>query len=173
MQKQSAFTLLELMAVMALMAILAGSVALSLKTPYQAAKFENAVERVIFMDRELRDHAMRYAASAEMRIELGNSTIISCVEPNKRETVMPKFTLGNGIQVEQVAFGKKRIDSGCAEIGFTEKGRSPTYAMRFSGGGKRQWLVFLGITGQVLRINDEKEFEATIQVMQSQWTDPD
>jgi prepilin-type N-terminal cleavage/methylation domain-containing protein len=169
--KQQAFTLVELLAVMVIMGILAGSVMFSLKTPYQSAKMENALERIMFMDRQLRDHARRFNRPAEMQINFTNG-VVTGAEPKKRETVIPSFSLGAGVQIDQVAFGRHRIDSGVVSIDFSAHGCTPTYAMRFSNGSNiKHWLVFLGITGQIVQIDNEKEIDELLHMVQSQRTD--
>jgi prepilin-type N-terminal cleavage/methylation domain-containing protein len=168
---QKGFTFIELLAVLALAAILAGTVAVSLKAPYQSARLENSIERIILMDRQLRDHARRFARTAEMQINISAGTLVG-VEPDKHEMIIPTFSLSSGDQIDEVILSKQRIDSGSAVIDYSVRGQTPTYVIRFSiGSDKRQWLVFLGMTGQIIRTDDEKEIDSILRIMQSQRTD--
>ena len=56
------------MAVLTIVALLAGAASLSLRGPHQAARLENAVERLTMVDRQLREHARRYGRSEQLTI---------------------------------------------------------------------------------------------------------
>ena len=146
-----AFTLIELTAVLAIFAILMTAAALSLKGPYEAARFENAMERLALLDRQIRDHARRFDRPAELGIDLATGTLV-CLDVQEGESLMRPYRLGHGIAIHQAIVDDRSSDFGQTTVHFSSRGQSPTYALGLrNAGGATQWLVFLGATGQMIR----------------------
>jgi type II secretion system protein H len=107
------FTLIELVAVMTILAILAGAVSLSLRGPYQTARLENAVERLTMVDRQMREHARRYGRSEQLTI-CPNTGQIAAVAADGQPAAVAPFRLDAGITIGQVATAEHRSD--CDEV---------------------------------------------------------
>jgi type II secretion system protein H len=157
------FTLVELVAVLTIVAIFAGAASLSLRGPRQAARLESAVERLTMVDRQLREHARHYGRSEQLTI-CPNTGRIAAVAHDGRKTPIAPFQL-DGRVIEQVAIGERRSDCDEVTIDYTGQGRSATFAVRLRGPeGKSHWLLFAGATGQMVRIEDEKTVEELLSL---------
>lgn len=167
------FTLMELMLVLTLSAILAGSVVLSLHEPYQNARLENVLDRLTFVDRQMRDFAQRHARSGQIVFQLDAGTIAGVQMPGG-DVVIPPFQATGGVTMDQVIVGGRRIECGEVAVAVSARGQTPTYAVRFrKPKGSSIWLVFLGATGQNLSIDNEQKMESLLQFSESQRTDAD
>jgi type II secretion system protein H len=166
------FTLVELVAVLTIMAILAGAASLSLRGPHQTARLEGAVERLTMVDRQVREHARRYGRCEQLTI-CPNTGRIAAVAPDGQKTLIAPFQL-DGRVIEQVAIGERRSDCDEVTIDYSAQGRSATFAMRLRGpDGKSHWLLFAGATGQTVRIEDEKTVKELLQRVSATGTDTD
>jgi prepilin-type N-terminal cleavage/methylation domain-containing protein len=165
------FTLVELLAVLVLLAILAGSAALSLRGPYRAAQLENALESAALADNQVRDYARRCGKPAQIVVRIETGAIAGVTAADGFVDVARFRT--HVACLDEVIVGGRRSDCGETAIPVSPRGWTPTYALRFqmSKGGHR-WLAFLGVTGQTLRIDDERELE-TLWRLQPQRPDAD
>lgn len=168
---QGAFTLLELLVVMALTAILAGMAIVSFRGPYEAARLENVMAQVTMADRQIRDRSLRHARPGRIVIHLDAGTISGEQLDNEGEQA-PPLRIDGGACFDQLLLGGHRINCGEAAVAVSSRGQTPTYAIRFKkpGGGHR-WLVFLGLTGQSIQLNDESEIEHLQRLLEAQGTD--
>lgn len=157
--------------VLTLTAIFAGAAMISLRVPFQAARLENTLERVALTDRQMRDYARRYARPVRILIHLDAKTITGIQLPSGKAT-FPRFQVGGGVCMDQLILAGRRIDCGEVAIAVSSRGRTPTYAIRFRDPkGGRLWLMFLGVTGQNIRIDDEREIEALLRLSGTLRTD--
>lgn len=72
MHRRTGFTLIELTAVLVLMALIIAIAAIRLRAPYQAAKQAYWVDRIEAFDQNARQHARRFGRLSEMQIELSS-----------------------------------------------------------------------------------------------------
>jgi prepilin-type N-terminal cleavage/methylation domain-containing protein len=166
----SGFTLIEVVVVLAVAAILAGAAALSLRGPYQAARLEDAIERLVLVDRQLRDHAQRFERPAQLNV-CPNSGQIAAVEPKGDRPPIQAFQLDGAIKIEEVATPQRRSDCDVVAIPYSTQGRSPTFAVRLRGADNRQhWLLFVGTTGQMIRFEDDRTVEELLHLVSTQGT---
>jgi type II secretion system protein H len=171
-KRSSGFTLIEMVAVITIVAILAGAASLSLRSPYQIAQFEDAKERLVMVDQQIREHA-RHCGRAEQLTITPNSGRIAARAPDKQTAPMAAFRLDSRV-IEQVAIAGRRSDCDEVAIDYTAQGRSATYAVRLRGpSGKSHWLLFAGATGQMIQIGDETTIEELLKRVSAKGTDAD
>jgi prepilin-type N-terminal cleavage/methylation domain-containing protein len=152
-----AFTLIELTAVLAIIAIILGIVAVSLRAPYQRARLQEAVERMAFADRQMRSHARGHFHPCQLAIDLDRSAL-EIIDSRERDAPRRAFTLGGGIRIGHVVSGTGSVEQGDTHIACSSNGLTETYAIRLQGAGRTQhWLLFAGVTGQMTEMNDEEE----------------
>jgi prepilin-type N-terminal cleavage/methylation domain-containing protein len=164
------FTLIELVAVLTIAAILSALAATSLKQPFQAARLDVAVGRLVAIDRQMRDHARRFCRPAELSIRLETGEV-SAAEEGGHEIAIPPLRL-DGVVLDQIATAAKRTESGEVTILFTTCGRTITYAVRLRDKEKRpHWIVFAGATGQTTELDDEDRLEELLQMLSAQRID--
>ena len=163
------FTLMELLAVLAISAILAGAAVMGLRGPYQAARWESAIERVTQADRQIRDHARRFAKPAHIVMHLDRGTFWG-IDAASGDTIFPCVSVDGS--ADRLIVADRRIDCGETAIAVSRAGQTPTYAIRFkTPKGEYRWLAFLGRTGQSIRIDDEQEIEALQRLATAQRPD--
>lgn len=151
MNNRSAFTLIEMTVVIAIIAMFATVVIVRYKAPLATAKVQNVIERLEHQDRLLRNFAKQHSRPVLLAVdqETGiftpqNSGSVPCgVQP---------VTLPSGVQLECLYIGTEVAD----KIHYASDGTSPTYVLGLkSGDGKVTWLLVIGATGQTVRSADE------------------
>lgn len=156
---RAGFTLLELVAVLALMAMLCAVAAVSLKEACRTARAQYAIEQIMHWDRSLRDHARRFEQEAELTIDLDHNLFFETQFHDGKPTSR-RLPLGGGVRIERLFVGPDRIASGRANIEFFPDGHSPTYALKLkTADGNVRWLAFAGASGQVDEEPNDKQIE--------------
>jgi type II secretory pathway pseudopilin PulG len=154
-----AFTIIELMVVVVLMALLATAAVLAFGRPLAAARWDDAVMQLRTCDASARTVAQRFARDVRIVIDLDERTL------RRREgrDVVWRVPLPPRFRVEQVRLSDgTQTSSGVVEIPISTLGISQTYAVRLIGPepGQDRWLNFAGMTGQVTLADDESTVES-------------
>jgi prepilin-type N-terminal cleavage/methylation domain-containing protein len=157
MRGHRAFTLIETLAVIALLAILTAAAAVSLSGTRRAARAEDAADRLMAFDRATRDAARRVGRSSALRFEL-NRGRISRTDGDATPTPLAL----DGARVTRVIVRGESFGYGEVVVPFSDRGQSPSYAVLLAGqggqGGQR-WVAFAGLTGQTFVLNDERDVQ--------------
>ena len=155
--RRSAFTLIETLAVIALLAVLTAAVTVSLSGATRAARVEDVAERLVAFDRTTRDVARRFARTPALRFELNRGT----VRRTDGEREPTPFALGGGagVRVTRVVVGGETVGYGEVSVPFSERGQSPSYAVLLSGSSGERWVAFAGLTGQSFVVRDERDVQ--------------
>ena len=126
--RRDGFTLIEVLAALVLAGLLAAVAVASLAGPASAARMEDQVERLIAFDA-----AARRAGGTVERdrdtLRAGEATL----------RLDRGFTIASTVP-----------DDGIVITG----GRSADYAVELVGGGASRWVVFLGMTGRAVEVED-------------------
>jgi prepilin-type N-terminal cleavage/methylation domain-containing protein len=165
-----AFTLIEVLAVVALMGLLAGATVWSLAEDVRRSSHAEIVGRIINADHAARLAGQRLGEPCSLLFDLRTQSVrrvIGNEEGGRQTRTVLKLPPGYRIDciVLPAAPGASRgpvvvQDSGEARIPFSTGGRSAAYALRLvsrddSPGGnadgkvRQEWLVFAGLTGQM------------------------
>jgi prepilin-type N-terminal cleavage/methylation domain-containing protein len=147
--RRSAFTLIEILAVLTLLGMLTALAAVSLSSAVRAARSEDAVEAFCVFDRSARDYAKRFGRTPMLRFDL-NRGIVSRVEEGKQamQTQLP---------VKRVISRADDRTSGEVTVPVSETGQSPSYAVLVNVASGPRWIVFAGLTGQSMVVSNESE----------------
>lgn len=168
---QAAFTLLELTAVLALAVALLALASFSWRVPYRAAQFEDALGRIEFFDRSVREHAIRFDVSAKLEIGLTDGTLTEAGDGAAREG-QRQLRLNPLFRIERVQTSLGQITHGTATIDISARGQSPSYSLQLiDANGQRLWMVFAGVTGQVMRFNKENDVREIHRLFAAQRAD--
>ena len=63
-----------------------------------------------------------------------------------------------GFAIGRLLIGGQDATGGSASVAVSRRGLTPSYAVLIEGpGGRRQWLLAAGLTGQMVRIDDERQ----------------
>ena len=158
-----AFTLVELIVVIVIVALMSGVVVYSVRGHVDAAALEGAVQRFQSLDHRLRAETKRHERTAEIRIGRrgGELTILTGIELS-RSGIKRDFSVGSRVTIESI-LSARRI-SATRSITFNAAGRSANYAAKFvTENDATTWLVVLGISGQQIRCQSEEEVYALLR----------
>ena len=153
------FTLVELLAVVVLMSLLAATATVMVRLPLAKAKREHSIAQLRVLDSIARDRAQR---GEQVRLELDTSQgIARLIDHRHRELVTP-VVMASGQDTVVVVGAGERLDSR-RHILYDKFGTSGTYAVRVGRPqGTDDWLLVLGMTGQSYSINKRGTVDAII-----------
>ncbi len=177
-----AFTLIELMAVVLLLGLLAGAVAWSLAENVEAAGRADAVGRVVQADCLARMAARRLGRPSVLRIDLEAQRLWR-VTPAPGGPAGPGAETSHpvdvpaGYRIDRVAVADAAAtrDAGIVEIAYSTGGRSASYALRLVRADRDEtpagadapgpWLVVAGLTGHVSLNHDEADVDNLLALL--------
>jgi type II secretory pathway pseudopilin PulG len=151
----------EVIAVVVVMALLAGAAALSFVGPLRRARANEAISRLVSFNESSRQYAARFGRDTEMVVSLAESSLtaqsVGGDRGGRRTTRLP-----DGVRIDRVrvagqsgrsaAFGEVTVP--CSRLGLT-----PTFAVRLVGPGLDRWVVMPGLGGGARQVNDEREVD--------------
>jgi prepilin-type N-terminal cleavage/methylation domain-containing protein len=169
--RRGGFTLIEVIAVVVLLGVLAGSALWRMTEQVQRGSRAGATGQISYADRMARLASSRLGRRSILRFDLDQQQITRYDGPEARR----KVNVGRGVTMP-VRFGIDRIvrvaesspspagrldvrKSGVVDIEFGPSGRSQSYALRLGTGEEFFWIVFSGLTGQLTTLDDEKEID--------------
>lgn len=186
------FTLIEVMAVVALIGLLAAATAWSLADDAQRAEREDVIDRLIHADAAARTAARRLGPhTLQIDLERQRVWMQGATDGSGRLSSSHTFALPSGFRIDQVVWidptlGQTDRDgqreqlvqsAGNVEIAISSQGLTRTYAVKLTGPSSMDdqassneqpkddtWLLFSGMTGDVTSTLDAYEVE-TIMAM--------
>jgi prepilin-type N-terminal cleavage/methylation domain-containing protein len=160
-----AFTLIEVLAVVALMGLLAGATVWSLAEDVRRSSRAEIVGRIINADHAARLAGQRLGEPCSLLFDLRTQSVqrvMGSEDGSRQTTTVLKLPSGYRIDciILPAAPGASRgpvvvQDPGEARIPFSTGGRSAAYAVRLAsrndadGKIRQEWLAFAGLTGQM------------------------
>lgn len=158
-----AFTLIELVAVIVIVALMSGIVVYSVRGHIDAAALEGAVQRFQSLDQRLRSEAKRFEQPAEVLIgRRGTELTVRSSIDLKSTGISRNGTLGSRVTLDSLIEGRRATSSN--RITFNSAGRTPNYAAKFvTANNAVAWLVVLGTSGQQIRCQSEEEVYAFLR----------
>ncbi len=159
--RRCGFTLLEMMAVVVLLGLLAGAVGWSMAQDARRAARTDAVGQIGHADRLARLAAQRFGRPCVLRIDLREQTLRRIeYGPNAQPEAAHTVTLSKSQRIAEVLVGRSTarlgnasrppaVTSGAVDVAYSRDGRSASYAIRLASGGTQQWLIVSGLTGQI------------------------
>lgn len=147
--RRPAFTLIEMLAVLALLGLLTALATVSLSGAVRAARANDTAEAVRALDRSIRDYAKRFGRTVTLRFDLSQGVVVR-VEDGKP-------SVAYALPVRRVI--TRSDDRTAAEVfvNVSAAGYSPSYAVLVNASQGTQWIVFAGLSGQASVVNDERE----------------
>lgn len=152
------FTIVELIAVLVLLSLVAGTVVFSLRGNVANSRAELAIEKLQLVDRQLRDSASRSGRASSLRFDVSRGKVARSVR-GARDLVIED-------DIPVLRFRSKDLDAdgGQVAVQFLPDGTSPTYAVCLRQNGQaRKWIIFAGLTGQALVTSDAGEVEQLLR----------
>jgi len=159
------FTLLEMTAVLMVMALVAAAVTLSLAATQRRASAADAVEDLVRFDQLARCFARRQGRPVRLAVDLRANRLLRADAAGGQEGHETACPLGASFTLGEAVLAGRRIAEGRTALWVSDRGYSPTYALRLDGPSLRRWILFAGPTGQVSVLDDEKEFRETLDLV--------
>jgi prepilin-type N-terminal cleavage/methylation domain-containing protein len=157
--KASGFSLIELTVVLLIMAIIVSAVVLQLSGPMHNAQMRDVIARVVRFDSLTRTYAGNNDLSVRMEVDL-NAGEIRRMARDSTDQLGRRLVLPSGFRITRLVLGNQEVEAGSVSMSCSQAGLTPSYALEIGGpGGRRRWLVFAGLTGQMTEIEDDKGIE--------------
>ena len=153
-----AFSLAEVLVVLALAAVLTGTAALSLRGAARAARAEDVAGLLASFDRSAREAAWRLGAPLELRFDLGRGTVHRA--GGDGDESLP-LRLPEGFRVAELVLADGgAVTAGEVRLAVSARRQTPSYAVRVEGaGGESIWLVAAGLSGRTVVLSDASDVE--------------
>jgi prepilin-type N-terminal cleavage/methylation domain-containing protein len=159
-----AFTLIELMLAVLLLALLTSAAALSFSAPLRAARAQDAIAQLREFDQSARRAAIASGRAVRMVFDLSDASLLRRDGPQldqrRAQTALP-----HGFRVDEVRIGEHRESVGEALVDISPLGLSRTYALHVVGSSFDQWLLVAGMSGEVKAISDEAEISIIFEAI--------
>jgi len=153
--RRRAFTLIELIVVVALAAIMATLVTVSLAGNLRAARASDVAQSIATSDRLAREYARRFDRPVTLVFDLSQSTLTRAGgDPSHNSTLH----LPAGLRIARLVTATTDTTSGQVTIPCSAAGQTPSYALLLTDGrGRQHWTITAGLTGQTSTASDENE----------------
>ncbi|MBI1368403.1 MAG: prepilin-type N-terminal cleavage/methylation domain-containing protein [Planctomycetes bacterium] len=150
-----AFSLIEVMTVLVIIAITAAAVMMRPMGWFTAAKLDDAIGRVTFMDQMTRQAARRSGKAFEVTFDLREGAI------ERREIGEGAISAGSHrVALPDGYVMRKVIVNGdnAVTVRYTSDGDADSFAIEIAGSdGISTWVLIAGLSGQVTRMAHEQE----------------
>ena len=154
--RRRAFTLIETMLAALLLALLAGAAALTFSKPVARARGEDGVEMLRHFDATARAAATSAGRTMRITFDMTDNRITRRAPEAASDDVQFAVTPPPGCRVAAVRVGGEVTSVGAAAVDVSPMGLSRTYAVHVVGEAVDQWLVFAGLSGEMVKVADER-----------------
>lgn len=157
--KREAFSLIELMAVLLITALVAAAVTLRVQGPMRQSQLSDVIGQISAFDDLTRAYARQHDQSLLIVMELASGRLTRTDGPGGK-TIGTELVLPAGYDLAGISVAKDRALGGAASIPCSRSGFTPTYAVELQDPyHKRHWLLFAGLSGQMVQIEDESQVQ--------------
>lgn len=168
------FTLLELLAVMALLALVSAMAATKFSTSYRQAQVTTAIATFQSIDNQLRTLAVKHAAAYELRIDLEQHTLAISAANAHEKQVVRTYAVPAPLEIAAVRSPREDRSYGEAVIRCDAAGLCETYAIQLTTPtGSARWILFTGVTGQPLNDISDQHVEDLFRALRPTGSDAD
>lgn len=154
---RNAFTLIELVVVILIMAILSTIAAVSLGGTIGKYDLSRASETIERFDANARRQARVTHAPVEMLIDRNRNRLNVDASGGDRDS---SYTLPGRVEISNIRLHRSFSVGRSFEMSVSAEGQSLTYAVELTHGKMKRWLIFVGISGQVIHAESEDEVDA-------------
>lgn len=155
------FTMIELVAVLTIIGLAAGAVALNVRGATQRSRWEEVVDRIAEADASARDTCRMQGRRSMLLIDLPTGRI-ERADAEGRPLDSRTYQLPEGYRFVRACLAGEETLTGQLSLGVSTRGLGASYALLLEGQGKRQWLVFSGLTGQLTLMESDNAVRAIL-----------
>jgi prepilin-type N-terminal cleavage/methylation domain-containing protein len=170
-QPPPAFTLIEMLVVLALAAILGAIVTVSLFGSFRTARAEDVAGRIAEYDQLAREYCRRFGKPGRLVFDLGRGTVTRSAEDAgelSRDTGGAPLHLPAGFRFRGMFTAGAATTGGQASISCSADGQTPSYAIGLAdAGGGQYWMGTAGLTGRMIKVRDEQEVRDIFRALDS------
>lgn len=153
----NAFTLIELVVVIVIMAILSTIAAMSLSGTMGKYDLTRAAETIERVDANARRQARVTHALVELSIDRGKKRLTVDAGGTARDAT---YKLPGRVTISNIRLHRRIVAGNTFAIEVSDAGQSPTYAVELTRGKMKRWLIIIGASGQVFPAESEDEVDA-------------
>lgn len=155
-----AFTLIELMVVLAILGLIGTIASLSLGTVMDRYQLGRAAETIEAFDGRARRSARLAREPLDTIIRRATKELLIGQPVGQDREQSLSYRLPARVEIVDVRIRGKGMTARDVRLSFGDRGRSPTYAIQLRRGNLSRWLVVLGLSGQVIPVSSEREVDA-------------
>jgi prepilin-type N-terminal cleavage/methylation domain-containing protein len=160
-KRNGAFTLIEVMAVVLVLALLSAAAAWSFARPLARLRTSEAIDLITSFDASSRLAASRFGHSVDLQFDLTDQALVR----SEGGKITYRAVLPPGFAIEQVRTADGVRDAGEITIECSRMALSPSYALKLIGPDEvERWLVVAGLSGQVTTARDEPDVDAILNL---------
>ncbi|MCY2929864.1 MAG: prepilin-type N-terminal cleavage/methylation domain-containing protein [Planctomycetota bacterium] len=154
---RNAFSLVEILAVLVILALLAGVAAYRSHAAARRTALAETAARVAEFDRQTRLLARAHDRPLRVLIDLGAGRLRREDVLTGREMGAP-LALTDGFRIARFLFRRETAETGTVSFRCSSHGLTPTYALALEGpDGRKTWLLAAGLGGDVTVFDDDVE----------------
>lgn len=159
MKPRQGFSLIEIIAVVSLIAVVLSITSFRYVESFQAAQFRSTVERVVDFDFQSRRHAQSVGLPVRLSYELRDNTVDATRWKNGTQFAR-KIRLGSECSITSIETvagpaGEKKF-----AVTISKLGAAVTYAIEFANDRQSTWVFFSGGTGKTIELDSREGVEA-------------
>ena len=160
-------TLIELLAVLLILALLTTAVSLSLASAQRKAQMRDVIDQITQYDLLARVEARQHGQPLRLAISLLDAKLsrLDAQSGGAREN-RSSLVLPSGYSIGEIRLPRKRTNYGQASVNISILGQTPDYALLVRGPDEqKQWLFFTGLSGQSTLLSNDREIADTFQAL--------
>jgi prepilin-type N-terminal cleavage/methylation domain-containing protein len=162
-RRVAGFTLIEMMAAVLMLALLASAVALSFSQPLRAARSQDVFDQIRAFDATSRKAAVASGHTVRIAIDLSAGTLSRLDGPQLAD-LRTRESLPVGYSIDEVRIAGESTSVGNAPIDISSSGFSRSYSVHIRGPQFDQWIVVAGLTGQSFLAQDDNAIPTSTEI---------
>jgi len=159
MQRQ-AFSLIELLAVITLLVIVAAIATATFARPIQRARFSRDLRMIAEIDGALRSRARQMLRPVRLQIVPQDGELIAEENLGKSKfSEFARFRLSKNTKITRFETAKKNYRRRKAFVDYSPRGESLSYGLKLTDNqGNSTWVVLCGLSGQSVILKEVIDF---------------